>query len=100
MPGKLSLLFTRLADSAKRTHFILIAGGLALLAAPAFFLTSCGGSNTSVAPPPVPQIQNVNSSTDPSSPVGLPIEINGSGFQASPGKVVFSQSSSGITATV
>jgi hypothetical protein len=32
--------------------------------------------------------------------VGLPIEINGTGFQGSPGSVVFTQASSGITATV
>ncbi|MDE3137015.1 MAG: hypothetical protein KGL59_10610 [Acidobacteriota bacterium] len=43
-------------------------------------------------------IQNINSSTLPSSPVGLPIEINGTGFQGSPGTVIFTQGS--ITATV
>ena len=100
MQEKLSSLFSRLADWGKWAHFIPVAGGLSLLAASAFFLTSCGGSNASVPPPPVPVIQNVNSSTDPSSPVGLPIEINGTGFQSSPGSVVFTQSSSGITATV
>jgi N-acetylneuraminic acid mutarotase len=61
------------------------------------FLTACSGGG-SKTPPPVPAIQNVNSSTTPSSPVGLPIEINGSGFQSAPGKVVFTQNS--ITATV
>jgi len=101
MQGKLFLFFSRLTGSGKRAHLISVAGGLALLAVAAFFLTSCGGSNAgSVAPPPVPVIQNVNSSTDASSPVGLPIEINGTGFQSSPGSVVFTQSSSGITATV
>jgi hypothetical protein len=100
MEGTLPFLFSRLTGLAKQARFISVAGGLVLLAATAFFFTSCGGSNASVAPPPVPQIQNVNTSTDPSSPVGLPIEINGSGFEASPGKVVFSQASSGITATV
>jgi len=39
----------------------------------------------------VPHIQNINSSTTPTSPVGLPIEINGSGFQSAPGQVVFTQ---------
>ncbi len=56
-------------------------------------LSSCGGSKA-----PVPSILNVNNSTTPSSPEALPIEINGSGFQGAPGKVVFTQS--GITATV
>jgi hypothetical protein len=56
-------------------------------------LCGCGGSS---APPPV--IQNINSSTTPTSPVNLPIEINGTSFQAKPGKVVFKQGS--ITATV
>lgn len=100
MYGKLSSLFSRFVSSGKRTHFIPLAGGLALLALSAFFLISCGGSNSSAPPPPVPSILNINNSTDPSSPVGLPIEINGSGFQGSPGKVVFTQASSGITATV
>ncbi len=59
--------------------------------------TGCGGG-TSTPPPPVPSILNINSSTTPTSPVNLPIEINGSGFQAAPGKVVFTQGS--ITATV
>jgi hypothetical protein len=43
-------------------------------------------------------IQNLNSSTTPSGSVGLPIEINGTGFQSAPGKVVFTQGS--ISATV
>jgi hypothetical protein len=101
MYGKLSSLFSRFAGSGKRAHLIPVAGGLVLLAASAFFLTSCGGSNSAtVAPPPVPSILNINNSTDPSSPVGLPIEINGSGFQGAPGKVVFTQASSGISATI
>src|SRR5215469_5161532 len=71
--------------------------GVLLIAA---FLASCGGSGGSKTspPPPVPAIQNINSSTTPSSPVGLPIELNGSGFQSAPGQVVFTQGS--ITATV
>src|SRR5713101_3320135 len=64
----------------------------------AVFLASCGRSGGSITTAPVPSILNINSSTTPSSPVGLPIEINGSGFQSSPGKVVFTQNS--ITATV
>ena len=47
----------------------------------------------------MPQIQNINSSTTPTSPVGLPIEINGSGFQAAPGKVTFSQGSTSVDVT-
>ncbi len=62
-------------------------------------LAGCGGAgSSSKTPPPVPAIQNINSSTTPSSPVNLPIEINGSGFQGAPGQVVFTQGS--ITATV
>jgi hypothetical protein len=51
-------------------------------------LIGCGGGGTKE---PVPQIQNINTSTTPTSPVNLPIEINGSGFQSAPGKVVFTQ---------
>src|SRR5579863_1435374 len=61
-------------------------------------LVGCGSGGGSAPPPPVPSILNINSSTTPSSPVGLPIEINGSGFQSAPGKVVFTQGS--ITASV
>jgi hypothetical protein len=60
------------------------------------FLGGCGGGGSSTPPPPVPTIQNINSSTTPTSPVGLPIEINGSGFQAAPGKVNFKQGSTSI----
>ena len=67
----------------------------ALIIAVANFLSSCGtGSNT--PPPPIPAIQNINSSTTPTSPLGLPIEINGSGFQAAPGKVAFTQGSTTV----
>jgi hypothetical protein len=101
MRGKVSLLIAKYKRSDRWAHFKSMAGGLSFLAASAFLLISCGGSNSAnVAPPPVPAIQNVNSSTDPSSPVGLPIEINGTGFQSSPGQVIFTQASSGITATV
>ncbi len=71
------------------------ASVLAVIGAVAFLLGCSGSSKV-----PVPSILNVNSSTNPSSPVGLPIEINGSGFLSSPGQVVFTQSSSGIKATV
>jgi len=57
-------------------------------------LIGCGGGTKE----PVPQIQNINSSTTPTSPVNLPIEINGTGFQSAPGKVVFTQGN--ISATV
>ncbi|HLZ93172.1 MAG TPA: hypothetical protein VKQ28_15800 [Candidatus Acidoferrum sp.] len=71
-----------------------IVGGTPLVLAAIGFLAGCGsGSST---PPPVPQIQNINSSTTPTSPLGLPIEINGGGFQAGPGKVNFTQGSTSI----
>src|SRR5216683_7584713 len=71
-----------------------IAVHIALIVTAGSYLSSCnGGSST---PPPVPQIQNINSSTTPTSPLGLPIEINGSGFQAAPGKVNFKQGSTSI----
>jgi hypothetical protein len=72
-----------------------VAGATVLLGIGTGLLTGCGGGGTKE---PVPQIQNINSSTTPTSPVNLPIEINGSGFQAAPGKVVFAQGS--ISATV
>jgi len=60
-------------------------------------VSGCGGGGSSVPPP---SISNINSSTTPTSPVGLPIEINGTGFQAAPGKVVFAQAQGNISATV
>jgi hypothetical protein len=71
-----------------------IVGGAALVLTASGFLGGCGSGT----PPPVPQIQNINSSTTPTSPVGLPIEINGSGFQAAPGKVKFKQGSTSVDA--
>src|SRR5258707_7377159 len=73
----------------------------ALMGSVGFLLYGCGnkGSNNTTTPPPVPQIQNINSSTTPTSPVGLTIEINGSGFQAAPGKVTFSQGSTSVDVT-
>ncbi len=59
-----------------------------MLAALATLIAGCSsGSGTD----PVPVIQNINSSTTATSPVDLPIEINGSGFLGAPGKVVFTQ---------
>jgi len=75
----------------KRQTTLMITFHAVLMVAAASFISSCnGGSGT---PPPVPQIQNINSSTTPTSPVGLPVEINGSGYQAAPGKVNFKQGS-------
>ncbi|HET9177066.1 MAG TPA: hypothetical protein VFQ24_01775 [Terriglobia bacterium] len=104
MKRRLSLALESLGSSRKRPQFTSGAGILALLAV-SVLIMSCGGSsssssNNNPAPPSVPSIQNINNSTDPSSPINLPIEINGSGFQGSPGKVVFTQASSGIAATV
>jgi hypothetical protein len=98
----LSLFVRRLRTDLQRPRNIAGAAGVLILLAAAVFFPACGGSSgsSSTVPPPVPSIQNVNNSTDPSSPINLPIEINGSGFQSAPGKVVFSQASSGITATV
>lgn len=64
-------------------------------------LAGCGGGggNSNTTPPPVPHIQNINSSTTATSPVSLPIEINGSGFQAAPGKVTFAQGSLSVDVT-
>ena len=70
---------------------------LAYLLGAVMFLAGCGGGSGS-SKPPVPVIQNLNSSTSPSSPVSLPIEIDGTGFQGAPGTVIFTQGS--ITATV
>lgn len=76
-------------------HIRTVRVGIAALVLVAgIFCEGCGGSKSSITPPPpVPAIQNVNSSTTPTSPVNLPIEINGSGFQGAPGKVVFTQGS-------
>src|SRR5215467_14960465 len=60
----------------------------------ASLLVGCGNTGTKA---PVPQIQNINTSTTPTSPVNLPIEINGSGFQSAPGKVVFTQGNTSDT---
>jgi hypothetical protein len=63
--------------------------------------TGCGGGSGNTpppTPPPAPSISNLNSSTTPSSPVGLAIEVNGNNFLSAPGQVTFTQGS--ITATV
>jgi hypothetical protein len=74
---------------------MFIGGSAALVLVASGFFAGCG-SGGSKTPPPVPAIQNINSSTTPTSPLGLPIEINGSGFQAAPGKVNFKQGNTSI----
>jgi hypothetical protein len=59
------------------------------------FSIGCGSSGKSDPPP---SISDLNSSTTPSSPVGLSIEINGNNFQSAPGQVIFTQGN--IVATV
>ena len=83
------------SQQSRRESLVTAASVLAVIGAMAFLL-SCGSSSKL----PVPSVLNVNNSTNPSSPVRLPIEINGSGFLGSPGQVVFTQSSTGIKATV
>jgi hypothetical protein len=58
------------------------------VAALAAWTVGCGGDSGG---PGVPQILNINNSTDPATPVGVAIEINGSGFLAAPGRVNFAQ---------
>jgi hypothetical protein len=67
-----------------------------LLLLVSFAVVGCGYNGMSYGgggnpPPPTLSIQNLNSSTTPTSPVGFAIEINGSGFLAAPGKVTFTQ---------
>lgn len=63
-------------------------------------ITGCGGgSGGGSTKEPAPSIQNINSSTTPTSPLGLPIEINGSNFQSAPGKVTFTQGSTSVDVT-
>jgi N-acetylneuraminic acid mutarotase len=61
-------------------------------------LISCAGCGKSDPPPP-PSISNINSSTTPSSPLGLAIEINGNNFLSAPGQVVFTQGNISSTVT-
>lgn len=84
-----------------RHHRSLTALGPIAFMAGVTFLASCGGGGggSSPTPPAQPQIQNINSSTTPTSPVNLPIEINGSGFQSAPGKVTFVQGSISVDVT-
>jgi hypothetical protein len=51
-------------------------------------LSACGGDSTSPGPP---QVLNINNSSEPASPVNVSIEINGSNFLGSPGRVDFTQ---------
>jgi len=68
------------------------AGALAALAG-GLLTAGCGGSSSSGGGVfgAAPTIQNVNNATEPASPVGLVIEVNGSGFGASPGQVTFTE---------
>lgn len=61
----------------------------ASLALVAWAWAACGGGDATGVPP---EIFNINSTTDPASPVGLAIEINGTGFRSAPGRVLFAQS--------
>jgi hypothetical protein len=66
---------------------LLVLGAIGALA-----VVGCGGGGSNTPPPPpVPSISNINNSTTPTSPVNLAIGINGSGFQATPGQVIFTQ---------
>jgi len=76
----------------------LLSMSLLLVFVGGIFCEGCGGPKSSNQSS-VPTIQNINSSTTPTSPVNLPIEINGSGFQAAPGKVVFTQGSISVNVT-
>ncbi len=69
----------------------MIAAWAVVMMTVAAFLVGCGGGRGGFSTAPVPSISNINSSTGPSSPVGLPIEINGTGFQSAPGQVRFTQ---------
>jgi hypothetical protein len=78
---------------------MLLSMSLFLVLVAVIFSQGCGGSSKTSSQTPVPAIQNINSSTTPTSPVNLPIEINGSGFQSAPGKVVFTQGSISVDVT-
>ena len=84
----------------KQNPCLSVLGSITIMAG-VTFLAGCGGggSGSSTPPPAKPQIQNINSSTTPTSPVNLPIEINGSGFQSTPGKVTFVQGSISVDVT-
>jgi hypothetical protein len=77
---------------------MLLPVSLLLVLVAGIFCEGCGGKKSS-SQSSVPAIQNINSSTTPTSPVNLPIEINGSGFQTAPGKVVFTQGSISVDVT-
>ena len=98
---RLSLRVADLPRAGTRAHFAFVTAGIILLAV-VIFVPACGngGGKGTPAPPAMPAISNINNATGPSSPVNVLIQINGSGFQNSPGSVVFTQSSTGITATV
>src|SRR5882672_11149798 len=80
----------------KKQHIFGICSVSILLLFATSGVVGCAGNNhvygSSTTPLlPAPSIQNINSETTPTNPVGFPIEINGSGFQAIPGKVNFTQ---------
>jgi hypothetical protein len=79
---------------ASRAHTVFLASILIVSA----FVAGCGAGAKAPSPPPVPAVGNLNNATTPSSQVGLPVEINGTGFQGAPGQVVFTQGS--VSATV
>lgn len=80
---------------SSRSHAILLVPILAFCA----FLAGCNGGSKAPSPPPVPMVENLNNATTPSGRVGLPVEINGTGFQSSPGQVVFTQGNVSATVT-
>ncbi len=87
-----------------RQHNWLMAAGLIVPMAGLALLAGCGGSSSSSGggggtTGNQPQIQNINSSTTATSPVNLPVDISGSGFQSAPGKVTFTQGSLSVDVT-
>ena len=74
-------------------------GFFVLAAIGAVAVVGCG-SGSSTPPPPVPAISNINNSTTPTSPANQAIAINGTGFQAAPGQVIFTQGSISAPGTV
>src|SRR5258708_6806288 len=66
----------------------------------AFVRCRRGRRSTPPPPPPAgPSFSHINKSTTPTGPVNLAIGINGSGFQAAPGQVIFTQGSMSATLT-
>jgi hypothetical protein len=80
---------------ASRVHTVFLVPMLIVSA----FLAGCGAGAQAPVTPPTPAVANLNNATAPSGQVGLPVEINGTGFQSAPGHVVFTQGSVSATAT-